>query len=483
MLCNIQGNTVIKVKHYLSLFIGLVLYFAISLPVFAIDENIAVDNSEQTQSIVDILEFIEPDKDKYGMSSVDFTNLYVGEPMEVYNYTTEGFVPIDLFLPILYDGKLAAVLSDLRGSGIFSIQNTLVEPIASNVNINDEFALVFDKQNCYLFDGSNWILLKTYSYPNDNNAILDTNNARNVSVIEMNTLGNATPLEYNSVVTRGYNSAFAAGITLEIDGQDITGDVEPILKNNRTLVPLRAVAEYLGATVDYKDRTVTVISENKIITLPLDAREAVLQSTDGTSITQQTIDLDVAAHIYKERTMVPLRFVAEAMGIQVDYLASEKKVQVVSLDPLLVDGIQLKYATTYSRVGMHRELNLYSNYADTAKLYGALQDGIIREVSEPETSYGNLFEISDYYIEQYIVGFYDEAPIYEKYSGENAVNADLTFVLYEMLEGEPEFGSDSQQLLYNQQTGKWYAFSADAYKMVVELLQTAQSKSLYSWSA
>ena len=318
----------------------------------------------------------------------------------------------------------------------------------------------------------------------------------------------------------------------------------PFIKNNRMMVPLRFIAERIGFTVDYADGKIVMISSEKLMLDGVELQDMLLEDnyvTKNKTLISSTVELlesargkqcaAVSDYAYVTPKLAFRNAAGETVAIwqfaapqgeswdnqpfsalylhdrlnDIWYIADQtvydelynanlenyflppyyafEKIQVVSSQPPSVDGVQLKYATTYSRVGMHRELNLYSNYADTARLYAALQDGIIREVSEPETSYGNLFEISDYYIEQYIVGFYDEAPIYEKYSGENAVNADLTFVLYEMLEGEPEFGSDSRQLLYDQQTGKWYAFSADAYKMVVELLQTAQSKSLYSVSA
>ncbi len=282
------------------------------------------------------------------------------------------------------------------------------------------------------------------------------------------------------MVTLWPGTAAAAGITLEIDGQNIAGDAAPMLKNSRTYVPLRAVGEHLGAVVDYKDGTVTVAKEGQVIVLPLNGTAAEVQSADGQ---KQMMNLDGGAFVHKGRTMVPLRFVAEAMDMQVDYLAGEQKVKVISAKPLLVDGVELKYATTYNRIGMNRDLRLYANYADSAAMYGILQDGIVREVAAPKTAYGSLFEISDYYMEQYAVGFYDETPTYKENSGENATNAELSFVLYKMLEGTPEYGSDSQHLLYDVQNDSWYVFSADSYEQFVQLLAEKENRVLDSVNA
>lgn len=261
--------------------------------------------------------------------------------------------------------------------------------------------------------------------------------------------------------------AFAADIVISIDGKEIAADVAPEVKNNRTYVPIRVVAENLGAVVDYRDGAVTIAKEDRIVVLSLDGQEAKRQSADGQ---EQTVNLDGGVFVKNGRTMVPLRFVAEAMDMQVNYLPSEHKVTVIGREPLAVDGISLKYATTYSRIGMSRSLKQYSGYSDVAAIYETLQNGLLREVAEPKTPYGSMFEISDYYMEQYVVGFYDEEPLYKENSGENATNADLGLVLYKMLEGTFEYGSDSQYLLYDVQKDKWYVFAAESYDEFERLL-------------
>lgn len=89
-------------------------------------------------------------------------------------------------------------------------------------------------------------------------------------------------------------------------------DTEPYLdENSRTLVPVRFVSQSLGAEVkwDDKTRTATITYNSKVIVIPLNSKEV---TVDGTAIT-----LDTAAVLSEGRTMVPLRFVSEAMDAEV----------------------------------------------------------------------------------------------------------------------------------------------------------------------
>lgn len=58
-------------------------------------------------------------------------------------------------------------------------------------------------------------------------------------------------------------------IKVKIDGQQIAFDVPPQLINDRTMVPLRAIFEALGATVDWNDDTQTVTSTKGGTTISL----------------------------------------------------------------------------------------------------------------------------------------------------------------------------------------------------------------------
>lgn len=106
-------------------------------------------------------------------------------------------------------------------------------------------------------------------------------------------------------------ATYAKGIIL--DGEPIAMEVAPVIDNGRTLVPVRGVLEAMGASVtwDPSTKTATALYEGISVSVTIDKFKAYV---DG----NETI-LDVPAKIIDGRTMVPLRFVAEAIGYDVDY--------------------------------------------------------------------------------------------------------------------------------------------------------------------
>lgn len=100
-------------------------------------------------------------------------------------------------------------------------------------------------------------------------------------------------------------------ISLTIDGQPLASDVPPTVVGGRTLVPVRAIFEGLGATVSWNDetKTVTAVKDFKDIVLVLNSKDAKVNGLAKT--------LDVPAQIINERTMVPARFVAENLDCSV----------------------------------------------------------------------------------------------------------------------------------------------------------------------
>ncbi|MCL6639566.1 MAG: copper amine oxidase N-terminal domain-containing protein [Firmicutes bacterium] len=86
---------------------------------------------------------------------------------------------------------------------------------------------------------------------------------------------------------------------------------------NRTYVPVRFVSQALGAIVgwDENDKTVTIQKPNLSVLLKIDSDQA----TTVAGEVYKTIQLDAPAILVNERTMVPLRFVSEALGAKVNW--------------------------------------------------------------------------------------------------------------------------------------------------------------------
>ncbi|PJO42133.1 copper amine oxidase N-terminal domain-containing protein [Lysinibacillus xylanilyticus] len=89
------------------------------------------------------------------------------------------------------------------------------------------------------------------------------------------------------------------------------------IKNGTTLVPMKAIFVSLGATVTYDNATkkVTAYKDSKKIVIGVGNKNAYVNSNGSTT----TIKLNHAAEIYKGTTMVPLRFVSEALGANITF--------------------------------------------------------------------------------------------------------------------------------------------------------------------
>lgn len=98
-----------------------------------------------------------------------------------------------------------------------------------------------------------------------------------------------------------------------LNGEKLSFDVPPIIENGRTLVPLRSVFEALGADILWDDATQTVTATKGTLTITL-------KIGVGTAfVNNKAVSLDVPGRIVDGRTLVPLRFVSEAMGCDVGW--------------------------------------------------------------------------------------------------------------------------------------------------------------------
>ncbi len=129
-------------------------------------------------------------------------------------------------------------------------------------------------------------------------------------------------LTLSALLTAG--ALAASDISVTVDGRALSFDQPPLMQDGRVLVPLRGIFEALGAEVqwDAASRTVRARTQTSQMTLPLGSRSA---TVDG-----RTVSLDVPAAVVGGRTVVPLRFVAEALGAQVLWEGAARKVTIAS---------------------------------------------------------------------------------------------------------------------------------------------------------
>lgn len=116
---------------------------------------------------------------------------------------------------------------------------------------------------------------------------------------------------------------FIGKTTYNIDGRTESMDVAPFIEGGRTFIPVRFIAEALGADVDYTVDgkgyvdTVTLTRKDRVVDLAIG--EFFLEVRDGKTDEVASVEMDVAAFIRDGRTFLPFRFIAEAFQADVDY--------------------------------------------------------------------------------------------------------------------------------------------------------------------
>lgn len=101
----------------------------------------------------------------------------------------------------------------------------------------------------------------------------------------------------------------------------------PLLREGRTLVPVRSLIEALGGRVEWDSASgaATILKGNNTIKLFNGSSEAVKNG--------QSVLMDVPPQLMENRLMVPLRFVAEALGSKINYSPISQNVTIISSGP------------------------------------------------------------------------------------------------------------------------------------------------------
>ncbi|MCT4619723.1 MAG: stalk domain-containing protein [Marinisporobacter sp.] len=114
-------------------------------------------------------------------------------------------------------------------------------------------------------------------------------------------------------------------------------DTPPVIKEGRTLIPVRAITEGLGANVTWNGE------ERKVIVSKEDV-EIVFQLNDGkVFVNGEEIAIDVPAQIMNNRTIVPLRFIAEQLGLKVGY---DQDTETIEIDEEIEEELDEELVST-----------------------------------------------------------------------------------------------------------------------------------------
>lgn len=118
-------------------------------------------------------------------------------------------------------------------------------------------------------------------------------------------------------------SAFAVNdVAVKINGEPLEFDVPAQIINDRTMVPMRKIFETFGFTVQWLPESRTIISINNNIVIAMGIDSPVMNVTNLAAAEAErnvVYQLDSPPTIVGDRTLVPVRAIAEGLGKNVDW--------------------------------------------------------------------------------------------------------------------------------------------------------------------
>ncbi len=121
-----------------------------------------------------------------------------------------------------------------------------------------------------------------------------------------------------------FSASADGGIKVVLDGATLVFDVQPQLINDRTMVPMRKIFESMGAEVYWDGATSTVTASDGNTTVVMQINNNVIKVNDS------SFTLDVPPVIVDDRTLVPVRAVAESFDADVQWIGETQTVEITS---------------------------------------------------------------------------------------------------------------------------------------------------------
>lgn len=202
------------------------------------------------------------------------------------------------------------------------------------------------------------------------------------------------------------------GIRVTLDGNEIQFDVPPQIINGRTLVPMRAIFEALGAEVTWNGEIQYIMAQTQNKHIDMYIGSDTMGVTKNGDTFANMVTLDVPPVIIDGRTLVPVRAVSESLDCDVQWDEDSKTVTITSSDTPALNPDTIKYDDTEERKAHYMrdfeitsiEKNADGNYDITYTLRTFLEgrgDVIVNfrcldENGNEVDTFGGVFRGTDY---------------------------------------------------------------------------------------
>ena len=155
-----------KAKRTVSMLLAGMLTLYSAAPVAAIDsidtDANAVLTSADKAALFDVLDYVESQKELFGLGDVDFSELAIGNPISTYEYLETGLEECTPIYPLFYDGEVVAIAKCPEETYFQISTGLLVDSL--NEAMNESAALVYDAGGTYLFNGEIFTQISTNNF-------------------------------------------------------------------------------------------------------------------------------------------------------------------------------------------------------------------------------------------------------------------------------------------------------------------------------
>lgn len=222
-------------------------------------------------------------------------------------------------------------------------------------------------------------------------------------------------------------------------------DVLPQVINERTYVPISTITKFLGVSINWQDPHITINYNNTELILTIGENEAIKNG--------QTIKLDASPYVRNGRTMVPLRFISEELGLGINY--QDAKVGI-TFPKLKINDIQI--ATIQSEFGMTMGSVISESKANIciSRMYNEFEINKTKEMEIP-SSFGSHNDIDspDYYYELKEYKFND--------------SSNNTIAQYKIYSHQSFGNSTGLYAIEDVTNSKWYSCTEENYLNILDL--------------
>ena len=227
-------------------------------------------------------------------------------------------------------------------------------------------------------------------------------------------------------------------------------DVLPQVINERTYVPISTITKFLGVSINWQDPHITINYNNTELILTIGENEAIKNG--------QTIKLDASPYVRNGRTMVPLRFISEELGLGINY--QDAKVGI-TFPKLKINDIQI--ATIQSEFGMTMGSVISESKTNIciSRMYNEFEINKTKEMEIP-SSFGSHNDIDspDYYYELKEYKFND--------------SSNNTIAQYKIYSHQSFGNSTGLYAIEDVTNSKWYSCTEENYLNILDLENIGQ---------